>query len=56
MNWETGAPTPSLTISGMGLAKEFGEDGIYAKLKAYAEENYEPTWDVSSGSSPGASD
>lgn len=42
-------PIPRITIMGMILAREFGEDAIYAKLKAHAEENYEPTWDEASG-------
>jgi len=42
-------PLPRGTTSGMILAREFGEDAIYAKLKAHAEENYEPTWDEASG-------
>ena len=40
---------PSGTIRGLTLAREFGEDAIYAKLKAYAEANYEPVWDRESG-------
>ncbi len=42
-------PTPKGTILGLVLAREFGEDAIYAKLKAHAEEKYEPTWDEASG-------
>ena len=30
-----------MTVRGLALAKEFGEDAIYAKLMAYAEENYD---------------
>jgi len=41
--------TPTGTLFGLILAREFGEDAIYAKLKAHAEENYEPTWDEASG-------
>ena len=42
-------PSPRGTSFGMVLAREFGEDAIYAKLKAHAEENYEPMWDGPSG-------
>ena len=48
-NFATGEPTPMMTVRGLALAKEFGENAIYAKLMAYAEDNYEPTWDTSSG-------
>ena len=40
---------PSGTIRGLTLAREFGDDAVYAKLKAYAEDNYEPIWDRESG-------
>ena len=40
---------PSGTLRGLTLAREFGDDAVYAKLKAYAEDNYEPTWDIESG-------
>ncbi len=40
---------PSGTLRGLTLTQEFGEDAIYAKLKAHAEANYEPTWDRESG-------
>ena len=40
---------PSGTIRGLTLAREFGDDAVYAKLKAHAEDNYEPTWDRESG-------
>ena len=40
---------PSGTIRGLTLAREFGEDAVYAKLKAHAEANYEPIWDRESG-------
>lgn len=40
---------PSATIRGLTLSREFGEDAIYAKLKAHAEAHYEPTWDHASG-------
>ena len=42
-------PSPRGTSFGMVLAREFGEDAIYAKLRAHAEENYEPMWDGPSG-------
>ena len=42
-------PLPRGTTFGMILAREFGEDAIYAKLRAHAEEHYEPIWDVTSG-------
>ena len=40
---------PSGTLRGLTLSREFGDDAVYARLKAYAEENYEPTWDAESG-------
>jgi hypothetical protein len=49
LNYTTLQPEPSGTIKGLTLSREFGEDAIYAKLKAYAELNYEPTWDHESG-------
>ena len=42
-------PLPRGTSFGMILAREFGEDAIYAKLKAHAEENYQPMWDEPTG-------
>ena len=42
-------PLPTGTAFGMILATEFGEEAIYAKLRAHAEEHYEPTWDEKSG-------
>ena len=48
IDYATGEPTPTTTVRGLALAKEFGEDAIYAKLMAHAEENYEPTWDTAS--------
>ena len=42
-------PIPRTTINGLALAKEFGNDAIYAKLKAHAEANYEPTWNGETG-------
>ena len=49
IDYATGAPTPVATVRGLALAKEFGEDAIYAKLMAHAEDNYQPTWDTASG-------
>ena len=49
IDFTTGASTPMATVRGLTLAKEFGENAIYAKLMAHAEENYEPTWDAASG-------
>ena len=40
---------PSGTIRGLTLAREFGEDAIFARLKAHAEANYEPIWDREGG-------
>ncbi len=42
-------PTPRGTLQGLMLAREFGHDDVYAKLKAYAEAHYEPTWDAETG-------
>ena len=36
-------------ISGMMFAREFGDSALSAKLSAYAEANYEPTWDQATG-------
>ena len=36
-------------IMGMFLAREFGDEALYARLKAYSEANYEPTWDTDTG-------
>ncbi len=36
---------PRATLYGMAFAREFGEDALYAKLKACAEEKHEPTLD-----------
>ena len=33
----------------MIYAREYGDEGLYGKLKAYAEEHFEPTWDDTSG-------
>ena len=55
MDWGSGTPTPLLTTFGLALAKEFGENEIYVKLKAHAEENYEPPGTPPPGSSPGGS-
>ncbi len=45
----TGEPSPRNTITGLALAREYGHDAVYAKLKAHAEANYEPTWDLGTG-------
>ena len=45
----TGEPSPRSTLAGLVLAREFGNDAIYAKLKAHAEANYEPTWNQELG-------
>ncbi len=42
-------PTPRGTLLGLMLARELGYDEVYAKLKAHAEANYEPTWDTETG-------
>ena len=42
-------PSPRDTLIGLVLAKEFGTDGVYAKLKDHAEANYEPTWNPENG-------
>ena len=38
--------TPQGSILGLILAREFGYDAVYAKLKAHAESHYEPLWDT----------
>ncbi len=45
----TGEPSPRNTITGLVLAREYGHDAVYAKLKAHAEAYYEPTWDLPTG-------
>ena len=41
--------TPQGTILGLTLAREFGDDAVYAKLKAHAEATYEPRWHSDTG-------
>ena len=59
--WRTDAPVVDRggwsreTHFGMVFAKEYGDGALFAKLKAHAEANYEPTWDMPPASSPGAS-
>lgn len=40
---------PRFTLWGLILAREFGDDAVYAKLKAHAEAHYEPTWQQEGG-------
>ena len=49
MDYTTLKGEPSGTIRGLTLAREFGEDAIFARLKAHAEANYEPIWDREGG-------
>ena len=55
LKWRTDAPvtdrggSPRETNIGMFFAREFGDDALYAKLKAHSEANYEPSWDTASG-------
>ena len=42
-------PSPRNTLIGLALAREYGNDAVYAKLKAHAEEHYEPTWNRETG-------
>ena len=37
------------TLYGIVLAREYGEEVLYAKLKAYSEAHHEPTWDEATG-------
>lgn len=41
--------TPQATLLGLILAREFGYEAVYAKLKAHAEAHYEPMWDADRG-------
>ncbi len=41
--------TPQATLLGLILAREFGHDAVYAKLKSHAEAHYQPTWDNETG-------
>lgn len=55
MGWPHGAleyrpgdnPTPIL--NGLFVAREFGDEALYAKLKAHCEAHHEPTWDQRTG-------
>jgi hypothetical protein len=40
---------PRLCCTGLALAVELGEEHVGARLRAHAEERYEPTWDRSRG-------
>ncbi|MGQ4810599.1 hypothetical protein NKDENANG_04080 [Candidatus Entotheonellaceae bacterium PAL068K] len=40
---------PRFTLWGLILAREFGNNAVYAKLKAHAETYYEPTWEAETG-------
>ncbi len=42
-------PSPRNTLFGLALAREYGNDAVYAKLKAHAEAHYEPTWNRETG-------
>ncbi|MEE8159341.1 MAG: hypothetical protein V3T78_08260 [Dehalococcoidia bacterium] len=42
-------PSPRNTLTGLTLAREYGNDAVYAKLKAHAEAHYEPTWNQETG-------
>ena len=42
-------PSPRNTLSGLVLAREYGNDAVYAKLKTHAEAHYEPTWNRETG-------
>ena len=43
------APTPLGTLIGLALAREFGNDAVYKKLKDFADAHYEPTWNHETG-------
>ncbi len=57
LNWRRAAPIGSgearFNVPGvlfaMFLAREFADEALYAKLKAYLEANDEPTWDPGTG-------
>ena len=55
LGWREGAPieekggNPRETILGMIYAREYGDEGLYGRLKAYAEEHHGPTWDDATG-------
>jgi hypothetical protein len=48
-DWTTLQETPTSTLRGLAIARELGDEAVYAKLKAHAETHYEPTWDPSTG-------
>lgn len=48
-NLTTLQPTPRDTLMGLALAREFGNDEVYAKLQEHADGNYEPTWNPENG-------
>jgi len=55
LKWRTDAPVVDRggwsreTHFGMVFAREYGDGALFAKLKAHAEANYEPTWDEATG-------
>tara|TARA_Y100001934_G_scaffold181447_1_gene214688 strand:+ start:677 stop:1522 length:846 start_codon:yes stop_codon:yes gene_type:complete len=55
LGWREGAPieekggNPRETIMGMVFAREYGDEGLYGRLKVYAEEHHGPTWDDQTG-------
>ena len=57
LNWRGAKPigsgdTPirvSEILTGMFLAREFGDEALYAKLKRYSDANHEPIWDTQTG-------
>ena len=55
LGWRKDAPVedragnPLEVIYGMIFAREYGDEGLYGKLKAHAEAKYEPTWDEAAG-------
>ena len=48
-DWTSLQDTPRNTLLGLAIARELGDDAVYAKLKAHAETHYEPTWDPGTG-------
>ncbi len=42
-------PSPRNTLTGLVLAREYGNHAVYAKLNAHAEAHYEPTWNQETG-------
>ena len=55
LGWREGAPittpggNPREVIYGMIYAREYGDEGLHGRLKAYAEERFEPAWDDATG-------